>query len=60
MGQGGVEVEDLLPINRKGVMISESAVSRGTSPPQVVRAGIQDNQLHPVKTLIFVKFIEQL
>ena len=31
----------------------------GTSPPQVVRAGVQDIQLHPVKKLLFVKFTEQ-
>ena len=30
-----------------------------TSPPQVVRAGIQDIQLHPVKKLLFIKFTEQ-
>ena len=31
----------------------------GTSPPQVVRAGVQDIQLHPVKKLLFIKFTEQ-
>ena len=31
----------------------------GTSPPQVIRAGVQDIQLHPVKKLLFIKFTEQ-
>ena len=31
----------------------------GTSPPQVVRAGVQDIQLQPVKKLLFIKFAEQ-
>ena len=31
----------------------------GVSPPQVVRAGVQDIQLHPVKKLLFIKFTEQ-
>ena len=31
----------------------------GTSSPQVIRAGVQDIQLHPVKKLLFIKFTEQ-
>ena len=31
----------------------------GTSPPQVIRAAVQDIQLHPVKKLLFIKFTEQ-
>jgi hypothetical protein len=28
----------------------------GTSSPQVIRAGVQGIQLHPVKKLLFIKF----
>jgi hypothetical protein len=31
----------------------------GTSSPQVIQAGVQDIQLHPVKKLLFIKFTEQ-
>ena len=31
----------------------------GTSSSQVIRAGVQDIQLHPVKKLLFIKFTEQ-
>ena len=31
----------------------------GTSSPQVIRAGVQDIQLHPVKKLLFIKFTDQ-
>ena len=31
----------------------------GVSPPNVIRAGVQDIQLHPVKKLLFIKFTEQ-
>ena len=31
----------------------------GTSSPQVLRAGVLDIQLHPVKKLLFIKFSEQ-
>ena len=31
----------------------------GKSSPQVIRAGVQDIQLHPVKKLLFIKFTEQ-
>ena len=31
----------------------------GTSPPQLIRAGVLDIQLHPVKKLLFIKFTEQ-
>ena len=30
----------------------------GTLPPQVIRARVQDIQLHPVKKLLFIKFTE--
>ena len=32
----------------------------GRSPPQVIRAEVQDIPVHPVKKLLFVKFTEQL
>ena len=31
----------------------------GVSPPNGIRAGVQDIQLHPVIKLLFIKFIEQ-
>ena len=31
----------------------------GTSSPHVIRAGVQNIQLHPVKKLLFIKFTEQ-
>ena len=31
----------------------------GSSPPQLIRAGVLDIQLHPVKKLLFIKFSEQ-
>ena len=31
----------------------------GISSPQVIRAGVHDIQLHPVKKLLFIKFTEQ-
>ena len=31
----------------------------GTSSPQVIRAGVKDIQLHPVKKLLFIKFSDE-
>jgi hypothetical protein len=31
----------------------------GTSQPQLIRACVQDIQLHPVKKLLFLKFTDQ-
>ena len=31
----------------------------GTSPPQLILASVLDIQLHPVKKLLFIKFMEQ-
>ena len=31
----------------------------GISPPHVIRAGVYDIQLHPVKKLLLIKFTEQ-